>query len=153
MVVQCPGGTSKDQGECQASCDGTCEVAASQHSVDCWQCKLDCDQTCAQNGYNPGETDYTNQILAELNGHQCVSGAGISITTATLGDCFCTKDPVISIDTTPPVCRGTPCGDVECNNSASCTQGDTTYTVTCNWGGWEKFAPNQFRPVLNAGGQ
>ncbi len=153
LVVQCPGGTSKDKGECQSSCDGTCEVAASQHGVDCWQCKLDCNQTCAQNGYNPGETDYTNQILAELNGYQCVSGAGISITTATIGDCFCTKDPVIDVDTTPPVCRGTPCGDVECNGSATCSEGNTTFTVTCNWGGWEKFAPNQFRPILNAGGQ
>jgi hypothetical protein len=47
-----------------------------------------------------------------------------------------------------PVCKGTPCGDVTCNGSATCQQGDSTITVRCNWGGWKNIGENQFQPVL-----
>ncbi|PIR48636.1 hypothetical protein COU80_02920 [Candidatus Peregrinibacteria bacterium CG10_big_fil_rev_8_21_14_0_10_55_24] len=149
VVVHCPGGTFRSEGDCQAQCDGSCTVAAEQDGVQCWRCQKDCEDLCEEHGYNPGDTDYTQQILAELNQWQCVSGAGISIETATFnGDCHCSKDPKVTVDQTKPVCKGTPCGDVQCGESASCTEGNTTYTVNCNWGGWEKVAPNQFRPVF-----
>ena len=148
IVVNCPADSYRDAGDCQATCEGECTVVGSQYGVDCWGCQLSCDQTCVEYGYNVGDTDYTNEILSQLNQHSCVSGADISITTADIGSCYCTKNPVVTVDTTPPVCGGTPCGDVSCGESTECTVGDTHYTVNCNWGGWEQIAPNQFRPVI-----
>jgi len=151
--IKCPDGTDSNQSSCSSGCDGTCEVVASEGQLQCWQCKeqVNCEDVCAENDYNMGDTDYSSYILGILNGYSCVSGANISIATATIGECFCSRNPEVSVDQTPPICKGTPCGDVACGQSASCTEGDTTYTVTCNWGGWEKIGENQFRPVV--GGQ
>ena len=146
IVVNCPGGSYKD--ECPSSCADGCDVVGSQHGVSCYQCKQSCEDTCAQQGYGPENTDHSSAILSELNGYSCVSGANVSIQTATMGSCSCVGEYSLSVDQTPPVCTGTPCGDVTCGSSESCQDGDTTITVNCNWGGWEKIDKHQFRPVV-----
>ncbi|MBT4119518.1 MAG: hypothetical protein HOG89_02985 [Candidatus Peribacter sp.] len=147
VVVNCPSGTTRD--ECPSSCSNGCDVAGEQHGVKCYQCKQDCETACSSNGYGPESTDHSDAILSELNGYSCVSGASISIQTATIGECNCIGEYSLSVDTTPPVCAGTPCGDVECGGSASCPGGpNETITVNCNWGGWEKLQKHQFRPVV-----
>ncbi|MDP6561415.1 MAG: hypothetical protein QF793_00650 [Candidatus Peribacteraceae bacterium] len=147
IVVNCPSGTTKN--ECPSSCSNGCDVVGEQHGIKCYQCKQDCESVCAENDYGPESTDHSNAILSELNGYNCVSGANISIQTATIGDCHCIGDYSLQVDTTPPVCAGTPCGDVECGGSASCPGGpNETITVNCNWGGWEKLQKHQFRPVV-----
>lgn len=145
VVVNCPQGTSK---ECPSNCQNGCDIVGSQHGVNCFQCKQSCEDVCAQNGYGGPNTDHSNSILAELNGYSCVSGASVSIQTATIGSCQCVGEYSLSVDTTPPVCTGTPCGDVACGSSATCADGDTQITVNCNWGGWEKIQKHQFRPKL-----
>lgn len=145
VVVNCPEGSSK---ECPSSCGNGCDVVGEQYGVSCYQCKQSCEDVCAQNGYGGPETDHSSAILSELNGYSCVSGASISIQTATVGSCSCIGEYSLSVDQTPPVCTGTPCGDVTCGSSATCTEGDTTVTVNCNWGGWEKIDKHQFRPVV-----
>lgn len=147
LVVNCPDGTFKD--ECPSSCSNGCSVVGQQHGVSCFQCKQDCSTVCAENGYGPENTDHSNAILSELNGYSCVSGANISIQTATIGECNCVGEYSLAVDTKPPVCAGTPCGDIECGGSASCPGGpNETITVNCNWGGWEKIQKHQFRPVI-----
>jgi len=147
VVVNCPSGTTK--GACPESCSNGCEIAGEQHGVQCYQCKQDCETACSSNGYGPENTDHSDAILSELNGYNCVSGASISIQTATIGECNCVGDYSLTVDTTPPVCAGTPCGDIECGGSASCPGGpNETITVNCNWGGWEKIQKHQFRPVV-----
>lgn len=146
VVVNCPDGTYKN--ECPSNCSNGCEVVGSQHGVSCYQCTQSCEDVCAQNGYGGPGTDHSDAILSELNGYSCVSGANISIQTATIGSCSCIGEYSLSVDQTPPVCSGTPCGDVQCGSSASCADGDTQITVNCNWGGWEKIGKEQFRPKL-----
>jgi hypothetical protein len=77
-----------------------------------------------------------------------VSGATVEIETTTAGSCTCSTQPVVQVDSTPPVCKGTPCGDVVCGGSASCQQGEATVTVNCNWGGWQNVGENQFKPIV-----
>jgi septal ring factor EnvC (AmiA/AmiB activator) len=147
VVVNCPDGTYKD--ECPSSCSNGCSVVGQQHGVSCYQCKQDCGTVCSENGYGPENTDHSDSILSELNGYSCVSGANISIQTATIGECNCVGEYSLSVDTTPPECTGTPCGDVQCGGSLSCVGGPgETITVNCNWGGWEKIQKHQFRPVV-----
>lgn len=146
VVVNCPSGTFKD--ECPSSCSSGCDVAGSQNGVTCYQCKQSCEDVCAQHGYGGPNTDHSSAILSELNGYSCVSGANISIQTATIGSCQCIGEYSLSVNQTPPVCSGTPCGDVTCGSSATCAEGDTTVTVNCNWGGWEQIGKQQFRPKL-----
>ncbi|OGJ58928.1 hypothetical protein A2881_05360 [Candidatus Peribacteria bacterium RIFCSPHIGHO2_01_FULL_55_13] len=66
----------------------------------------------------------------------------------TIGSCTCSQQPTVTIDQTKPVCKGSVCGDVACGESTSCTEGDTTYTVSCNWGGWKNIGENKFQPVI-----
>lgn len=147
VVVNCPDGTHKN--ECPDSCSDGCDVVGSQHGVSCYQCKQSCTQVCEENGYGPENTDHSNAILGELNAYSCVSGANISIQTATIGSCNCVGLYTLSVDETVPVCSGTPCGDVACGESASCPGGpNETITVNCNWGGWEKIQKHQFKPVI-----
>jgi septal ring factor EnvC (AmiA/AmiB activator) len=147
LVVNCPDGTFKD--ECPSSCGNGCTVVGEQHGVSCYQCTQDCGTVCSENGYGPENTDHSDSILSELNGYSCVSGANISIQTATIGECNCVGEYSLSVDTTPPECTGTPCGDVQCGGSLSCVGGPgETITVNCNWGGWEKIQKHQFRPVV-----
>ncbi|MCA9370779.1 MAG: hypothetical protein KC680_02355, partial [Candidatus Peregrinibacteria bacterium] len=142
----CGDGTFID--ECPSSCSSGCDVASSQNGVTCYQCAQSCEDVCSQNGYHTEDYDHSSAILSELNGYSCVSGANISIQTATIGSCHCIGEYSLSVNQTPPVCTGTPCGDVTCNSSASCTDGDTTITVNCSWGGWEKIGKEQFRPKV-----
>lgn len=146
QVLNCPNGTFKN--ECPSSCPNGCDVAGEQGGTTCYACKQSCEDLCAQNGYGPESTDHSNAILSELNGYSCVSGANITIQTAKVGSCNCIGEYSLSVNTTPPVCSGTPCGDVSCGGSTSCQDGDTTITVNCNWGGWEKVQKHQFRPVF-----
>ena len=146
IVFNCPSGAYKN--ECPGSCANGCTVVGEQGGVKCYQCKQSCEDVCAGLGLEVVK-DYTNYILGELNGYTCVSGANISVQRATSGDCECLSVPQITVDTTPPVCRGTPCGDVACGSQQSCSGGEnTTITVTCNWGGWEKIDEFRFRPIV-----
>ena len=146
IVFNCPSGTYKN--ECPGSCANGCTVVGEQGGVKCYQCKQSCEDVCAGLGLEVAK-DYTSYILGELNGYTCVSGANISVQRATSGDCECLSVPQITVDTTPPVCRGTPCGDVACGSQQSCSGGEnTTITVTCNWGGWEKIDEFRFRPIV-----
>lgn len=145
-VVNCPSGTFKD--ECPSSCADGCDTAAEQHGVSCFTCKQSCEEFCGSVGLEVAQ-DYSSYILGQLNGHSCVSGAGISVQSASRGDCNCLSVPEINVDTTVPICAGTSCGDVACGQSATCSGGEnTTITVTCNWRGWEQVDEFQFRPVL-----
>ena len=146
LVVNCPSGTFKD--ECPSNCSDGCDVVGSQHGVSCYQCKQSCEDVCSSNGYGGPNTDHSSAILSELNGYSCVSGANISIQTATINGCSCIGDYSLNVNNTPPVCQGTPCGDVTCGESATCQDDDTTVTVNCNWGGWEQLDKHQFRPVV-----
>lgn len=148
VVLNCPSGTYKN--DCPSSCPNGCDVAAQQEGVTCYRCKQSCEDFCAGVGLQV-EQDYTSYILGELNKYSCVSGANISVRTASNGSCKCLSQPQITIDTTPPVCRGTPCGDVACGQQASCSGGEnTTITVTCNWGGWRQLDEFRFQPVVGA---
>ena len=146
VVINCPSGTYKN--ECPSSCANGCDVVGEQSGVKCYQCKQSCEDVCSGLGLDIAQ-DYTSYILGELNGYTCVSGANISVQQASSGDCECLSVPSITVDTTPPVCAGTPCGDVACGSQASCSGGEnTTITVTCSWGGWEQIDEFRFRPVV-----
>jgi hypothetical protein len=107
-----------------------------------------CAEICAENEYDYS-VDYSSYILGVLNQYTCVSSATVRTFTATISQCPCTKRPEVSVDTTPSICRGTRCGDVVCGSSASCTEGNTTYTVSCNWSGWEDLGNYRFQPKLD----
>ncbi|MBI4146383.1 hypothetical protein HY489_03530 [Candidatus Woesearchaeota archaeon] len=96
-----------------------------------------------------------NLILEELQRYRCVSGASIKVGGSRQGNCPpCYGRPQISVNPTPPVCRGTPCGDVACDGSAQCACPDKpncVLTVRCTWGGWKYAGQNQFVPVVGAG--
>ncbi len=146
-VVNCPSGTYKN--ECPDSCQNGCNTVGSESGVTCYQCKQDCETVCMGQNYGGPNTDHSNAILSELQGYSCVSGANISVQTATINGCSCIGEYSISVNQTPPVCTGTPCGDVICGGSASCPGGpNETITVNCNWGGWEKIQKHQFRPII-----
>jgi uncharacterized coiled-coil DUF342 family protein len=146
VVFNCPSGTTKN--ECPSNCSSGCNVVGEQGDVKCYQCKQSCEDICSGLGLDVAQ-DYTSYILGELNGHTCVSGAGISVQQASSGDCDCLSVPQITVDTTPPICAGTPCGDVACGQQASCSGGEnTTITVTCNWGGWKQIDEFRFQPVV-----
>ncbi len=151
--LTCPAHTFSSQILCEASCDADCALAGAQGQLQCWQCKPSCEELCRRNGMGT-RTDFSVEILAELNKWSCVSGAGIQENTAALDGCTCTKPPSVIIDKQPFVCKGTPCGDVACNQQKTCDvetvtneSGTVTQqaTVNCAWGGWEKVGPNQFR--------
>ncbi len=147
VVMNCPSGTSKD--ECPSSCSGGCDVAAEEGGTKCYRCKQSCEDLCAGQNYSRVGKDWSDHIQSYLNGYTCVSGASISLQTATVGDCTCSNQPTVTIDSTVPVCAGTPCGDVACGQSTSCSVGEnTTATVSCNWGGWKKIDMNKFQPIV-----
>ena len=150
LVVNCGPGAFKN--ECPSTCADGCDVVGQEGSVTCYACKepqLSCEDLCAQHGFGPESTDHSNAILAELNGHSCVSGAGITIQTARVNDCNCIGDFSIDINTTVPTCD-TPCGVIDCNSSTTCPgpEPNSTITATCSWGGWEKVQKHQFRPIF-----
>ena len=99
---------------------------------------MTCEDICASKNYQITIPDFSSYIANYLKGYSCVSGAKIHTKRAFVGDCTCypTESPKIEVDTTPTVCRGTPCGDVPCNGGKSCQVGDTKYSVTCDWHGW-----------------
>ena len=142
VVVNCPSGTFKDT--CPSDCVHGCDVVGEQSGVLCYQCAQSCEEVCSSSGFGTEDTDHSNAILSELNGYECVSGASISIQTATIDGCQCIGDYNLTIDHTMPQCD-TPCGPLDCNSSMPC--GENT-TVFCNWGGWEKIEKHQFRPVF-----
>ena len=121
---------------------------------------LDCERECSQRGRSTSPTDFSSYILNYLNEYSCVSGATISMQgtltlTGPAGDqcsCYSTQSPSISINQERPICKGTVCGDVPCGESTSCQQGETKYTVSCNWGGWRQVGENRFTPVIGAAG-
>jgi hypothetical protein len=143
-----------DYDTCLGSCAGTCEVnpATVQGDFFCYQCVLPvvCADVCASYGYFEG-TDHTAYVQSYLEEYSCVSGASISLSTATINECSCSLQPTIVIDQTVPVCEGSPCGDVLCGETSGCTIGETTYTVSCNWGGWLNVDENLFVPIVGGG--
>lgn len=147
-VLSCPNGTYKD--DCPGSCTNGCDIAAQEGNTICYKCKESCEDICAENGFAQVGTNWTEYIRGQLEQYSCVSGASIGIETATIGDCTCSNEPSVDVDTTPSVCTGTVCGDVPCGQSASCTEGETTFTVSCNWSGWENIGENQFVPTVGS---
>lgn len=147
VILNCPDGTYKN--ECPSSCSAGCDTVGEQSGVKCYQCKQDCKDVCTRNGFDPAGTDYTAEVLSTLNGYTCVSGASVSVTTATIGSCSCTASPKVTVDQTAPVCAGTTCGDVACGQTATCSPSpDTTATVRCNWGGWRDLGNLRFQPII-----
>jgi len=113
---------------------------------------VDCNQLCAQQGaFSTQQQDWSQHILSFLQGYRCVSGARITHSVLRGAGCVCysTQPPQISVDQTPPVCRGTPCGDVPCDGSAQCSCGpDCTMTVNCRWQGWRLQSPQVAVPIF-----
>jgi hypothetical protein len=144
----------QESAACSAQCDGQCEQAYVRgDDVGCYRCEEEveeksCEDVCSENGFDRVGTNWTDYVGTYLNEFVCVSGASASLSTATIGNCVCSKTPSINVNQTPPVCAGTACGDVACGQSATCQQGDTQYTVNCNWGGWQNVGENQFQPKI-----
>lgn len=112
-----------------------------------------CEDLCAEKGYSSTEPDFSQYILNYLSEYRCVSGARIQMRRAQIGDCTCydKNPPQISVDTTTPYCRGTPCGDVKCGSSAQCSCGENcVMTVNCKWQGWKITSKNQPQAVVGA---
>ena len=149
--VNCPSGTFSSQSACQAG-GGTCTVVGSQGELQCWKKQASCEDVCTQAGYSATAIDFTAQVESQLNSVTCVSSYSMNLQQITTGECTChpVEAPVVTFDTTPPVCKGTACGDITCGNSASCpgSEPNTTITVTCNWGGWQKQSQYQYAPKL-----
>ena len=144
-VAQCPAGTYTNT--CPSSCTSGCDVVGQDGATQCLKCKQSCAEVCAGMDAQVG-TNWNAYISSQLNQYVCVSGATVEIETTTAGSCTCSTQPTVQIDSTPPVCKGTPCGDVVCGGSASCQQGESTVTVNCNWGGWQNVGENQFKPII-----
>ena len=145
-VLQCPGGTT--QNTCPSSCTNGCDIATQEGDTVCYRCKQSCEEVCTAQGYARVGIDWSDYLQSYLAEYSCVSGASIGISQATIGSCTCSNAPSVNIDTTPSVCRGTPCGDVQCGTSVSCPVEDGTLTATCTWNGWKKIDVNQFQPVM-----
>jgi hypothetical protein len=143
-VAQCPAGTFTN--DCPSSCGNGCELVGQDGETKCYQCKKSCSEVCAD--FAQVGTNWNSYIQGQLNQYTCVSGASVEVESTTIGSCTCSNQPVVQVDTTVPVCKGTPCGDVQCGGSATCQAGENTVTVRCNWGGWRNIGENQFQPVL-----
>lgn len=102
------------------------------------QTSVDCNQYCADQGMSPNLPDYSSYLRNYLQPYTCVNGARISIRSKSYLNCKCyPNQPEVSIDSTPLICKGTPCGDVACGQSSQCSCGERcTRTVHCDWGGW-----------------
>ncbi|TSC78786.1 MAG: hypothetical protein G01um101425_945 [Candidatus Peregrinibacteria bacterium Gr01-1014_25] len=146
VVVRCPSGTYTN--ECPSSCASGCDTVGQEAGVTCYACKKSCTDVCSQQGYAQVGTNWSSYLQSYLSEYSCVSGASVKVTTATIGSCTCSNQPEVTVNMTPPICKGTPCGDVACGQSASCQQGESTLTVRCNWGGWQNIGENKFQPVL-----
>jgi predicted nucleic acid-binding Zn-ribbon protein len=160
--AQCPNNTFPG-GSCGGTCDSgqacspTASVGSGGNEFACFGCvdlppePPSCEDLCSQNGFSATPIDFTSDVESQLNSVSCVSSYSMQIQKAMVGDCEChsTSAPTITFDMTPPVCVGTVCGDVQCNDSVSCSTGEnTTTTVTCNWGGWQKEAQYQYSPKV-----
>jgi len=113
---------------------------------------VDCEKECAQNGMSTTKPS-SSGILAELQKYTCVSGASISIKSGTIHGCKCYAKAQISINTKAPVCKGTACGDVDCNSEKKCpcpNKPNCTLTVTCSWGGWKEIKEFTYQPVIGS---
>ncbi len=111
-----------------------------------------CSEICSSKGMSVTKTDWSSQILSNLNQNGvCASSATIGFPgSLRSGDCTCysTREPTISISSQKLVCRGTACGDVACNSQASCSCGtNCVQTVTCSWGGWKKTGEQAYQPT------
>jgi hypothetical protein len=146
QVLTCPNGSTKNS--CPTSCPNGCDIAAQEGSTICYKCKQSCEDVCADNDFSQVGIDWSNYIESYISEYSCVSGASISLQTATIGSCSCSNQPSISINTIVPVCKGTPCGDVMCGQSTSCAVEGGTTTVNCRWSGWQKVDVNKFAPVI-----
>ena len=112
---------------------------------------VDCNKYCQEQGMQLGPADYSAYIRSYLQSYSCVSGARISIRTRSYQNCQCyPQQPEITVDTTTPICKGTPCGDVACGQSTQCSCGERcTRTVSCDWGGW-KIGATSAVPIVGA---
>ena len=118
------------------------------------QTTVDCETVCAKKGMSTQKAP-SSGILAELQQYRCVSGASIKMKRATIGSCTCYSKPSISINKKKPICKNTPCGDVQCDGQAKCPCPDKpncTLTVKCTWGGWEEIKAYQYAPIIGAKG-
>ena len=140
---QCPQNSWKSEEECLRNCGSDyegCEVKASEGNVSCWSCGgLNCEKWCEDQKltvYN-GTDVWNNYILDYLNRNgRCKENVDIFFGRVSLGNCVCAKPPVIDISG-DSVCENTPCGNVPCDTSTSCSCGaNCQITVSCSWGGW-----------------
>lgn len=109
--------------------------------------QMSCGDWCSSKSYSLTQIDQSSYILNYLNQFTCVSGVHIQMPGGISSDrctCYSTEKPQISVDTTIPVCS-TPCGEVPCGSSKSCSCGvRCTMTASCNWGGWKQTGQNAF---------
>lgn len=154
QCFQCPPDMFTDQATCEAGNNQGCEVGGTSGSLQCWKPRASCEEACAAHDFSAIQQDFTAEVESILNSVSCVSSYQMQIQQARVGNCDCFPNipPQITFDHTPPICKDTVCGDVPCNGEASCQTGpNETTTVRCNWGGWQKEALYQYRPIL--GGQ
>src|SRR3989344_4731435 len=100
---------------------------------------VDCNSYCAKQSMSPSLPDYSSYLRSYLTPYSCVSSARIGIRTTSYANCKCSPNqPEVTLDRTPPICKGTPCGDVPCGQSKDCSCGERCTThVSCDWGGWQ----------------
>ena len=155
FIPHCVNGTFSDQNACQQHCSiGTCVVAGELKGFQCWRCKPDCSKYCPSKGYATAQPDFTDAIESQLNQKSCVKSVRITLASDwRTADCYCysTQNPTITFDETKPICPDTPCGDVSCEETETCTDAeDMTMEITCNWEGWKKVATYGYVPVISA---
>ncbi len=117
--------------------------------------QMSCSDWCSSKGYSLTPIDHSQYMLSYLNQLRCISGVHITYAGGIHSErctCYSSEKPQISVDSTPPVCN-TPCGEVACDSSKSCSCGvRCTLTASCNWGGWKQ-SGDSFVPVVGASSQ
>lgn len=112
--------------------------------------KLSCEDVCSGKGMTTSPPS-SSSILAELQQHECVSGANIRIGSTTAGDCKCYGKAKIDIIKKKPMCD-TPCGPLACGESTECPCPDgrenCVMHAQCSWGGWKDLGNYRFAPQL-----
>lgn len=155
FIPHCGNGTVSDQQVCQQQCSfGACVVAGELKGFQCWKCKPDCSKYCPSKGYAASQLNFTEMIESQLNQKFCVKSVRIILGNDwRTADCYCysAKNPTITFDETKPVCPDTPCGDVTCGESKTCSDEEgMVMEVTCNWEGWKKVATYEYVPTISA---
>lgn len=113
-----------------------------------------CEQYCNSQGLSTKQQDWSQHILQTLN-TQGVCKQSASINYGKIiksGDCTCYPNQPPAINIAPQTIKcNTPCGNIECGNSAQCSCGEgCTLNVNCQWGGWQQTGTQQYKPTVIA---